>query len=217
MDCSGYRKVLEDSAQNERHKPARYQQFERILASQVRGQCLEVGCGDGNWTAFLAEYSRQLVSLDLSLRRIGLAKKNSPGVTFVLSDARYLPFKDKSFDTICALEVIEHLPKASDQDRFLQELRRVLKDQGQLLISTPNKPLFRIYCKITKEEHSTHFCELSYRQFKSLLKDNFSSVKIYGQFGWLGRCYKFTPFKFIHGILSKWAFVCKALLAVCRV
>lgn len=52
----------------------------------------------------------------------------------ILGDVRYLPFKDKSFDAIICMEVLEHLQKG-DGEKLLSELERVARKQ--ILLTTP--------------------------------------------------------------------------------
>ena len=207
-----YRLSLEKSAEVERSKVSIYDEFRVIINKEIKGKCLEIGCGDGLSTSFLKNKVPFLISLDLSEKRIRIAKKINNDVMFVLADARKLPFKDAVFDSICAFEVIEHLPTREDHVKFLSEIKRVLSKKGTFLISTPNKPLFRIYCWLLRERHSTHFSELNYFQFKSILRKHFSFVRIYGKFGWFSPFYKYKFIKKIHEILSKFTPFCKGYL-----
>lgn len=52
----------------------------------------------------------------------------------IQADAQHLPFKEASFNTIFALEVIEHLNKP---EQFLEEANRVLTEKGKLILTTP--------------------------------------------------------------------------------
>jgi ubiquinone/menaquinone biosynthesis C-methylase UbiE len=98
-----------------------------------------------------------------------------------------LQFKDQVFDLVVSFEVIEHL---SNQELFLSEAKRVLKDSGTFIASTPNKSFYpQDFFSSSKE--SEHVRELSHLEFVQLLEDYFPSVKLYGQF------YTF-PFRFIH-------------------
>lgn len=207
---------MELSVEIERCQPGVYQEFKGRVLSHAKGKCLEIGCGDGVWSRILKEHVQELVALDLSCRRIEIARKDNPEVKFILSDARELPFKDKSFETIYALEVIEHLPSYAEQVRFLQEISRVLEEDGVCLISTPNKPWFRLYSWILRERHPTHFSELNYFQFRKLLKEVFPQVEIEGKFGWLSPWYRFSLVRKLHNLLSRFKFLCKSLLAICR-
>ncbi len=60
--------------------------------------------------------------------------KRFPTVT-VLMDAHFLAFKDSSFDRIVCFEVLEHL---SSPFKALKEFRRVLKNDGDVILSVPN-------------------------------------------------------------------------------
>jgi predicted SAM-dependent methyltransferase len=61
----------------------------------------------------------------------------------VVCSVMHLPFVDESFDTCTMLEVIEHMD-VTTQKKALEEVHRVLKDEGQFIISTPNL-LFGLY------------------------------------------------------------------------
>lgn len=218
MDFHEYKLSLELSAKEESHALSPYNDFMDFILARVKGRCLDIGCGDGLYTEILKKKSTSLVSIDLSQERIKMAMKaiNSSDVNFILTDTRLLPFKPDSFDSICAFEVIEHLPSAEDHMKFLSEVKRVLSCDGVFLISTPNKPLFWIYCLLSGEKHPTHFSELNYFQFKSILKKHFSSVKIRGKFGYLSVFYQFYIARRLHNFLNKLPPLCKGLFGVCK-
>lgn len=218
MDFKDYRNNLEGSVEKERHRLTPYKEYIDLILTYVQGRCLEVGCGDGIWSRILKDNCARLVCLDLSQERVRFTRQNmaGPGADFIVSDARKMPFKDASFNTIVALEIIEHLPSRKEHDIFLGEIKRLLKTGGVLLISTPNKPLFRIYCKIAREAYPTHFSELNYFQFRLVLKRSFSSIKIYGRLGWLSLFYQYRIVRQAHNLLSKATPLCKGLLGVCR-
>ena len=66
-----------------------------------------------------------------------------------------LPFPDKSFDIVLMLEVIEHL--YNDPMRVLSEVNRVLKDDGALILSTPNVNSWQSVLKMLTGEHPYRF------------------------------------------------------------
>ena len=127
---NNYKGRLEKSAEIERCHKSPYGEFSDVILRSIKGECLEIGCGDGVWTSLFRDRCRTLFSLDLSLRRVQRTRKANTRVNFVLCDARYLPFKDEAFDSVFALEVIEHLPNVFEHSRFLQEIKRVLKRGG---------------------------------------------------------------------------------------
>ena len=214
---SEYRNILDKYVDEKKYcKESEYKDYAEFILQFVKGRCLEIGCGDGAWTPLFRDRCRVLFSLDLSLKRVKRTRKANPQVNFVLCDARYLPFKNEAFDSVVALEVIEHLPNVFEHSRFLQEIKRVLKREGVALISTPNKPIFRFYSRLTKDSDSTHFSELNYFQFREILSRTFSDVKLYGKFGWLSPFYKYRFIRKLHGFLSKFVPFCKGLLAVCK-
>lgn len=92
---------------------------------------LDLGCGRGE---FLSQLQNNfLVGIDIV--------KNSflsEYYNFVCGDARSLPFKSKSFKMITCFELIEHLDPIHLKNIFI-EAKRVIKDDGILYVSTPNK------------------------------------------------------------------------------
>lgn len=65
----------------------------------------------------------------------------------ILADGRYLPFKEQSFNSVLAIEVIEHVgqerrtavARMMERRKFAEELMRVCKEGGVIFLSTPNK------------------------------------------------------------------------------
>jgi len=93
---------------------------------------LDVGCGTGINLGILAKFGR-VVGLDSSKEALQFARKR--GFTNLRQGrAEKLPFANKFFDLVTALDVIEHI---ADDLRALQEFHRVLTDDGLLLITAP--------------------------------------------------------------------------------
>jgi ubiquinone/menaquinone biosynthesis C-methylase UbiE len=89
---------------------------------------LEVGCGTGHFTRWLAERGFQVVGLDLSrVMLLEAAKYN--GQRYVLADASALPFDGRSFDVVALITTLEFL---ADQRQALSEAVRVAR-KGLLL------------------------------------------------------------------------------------
>lgn len=55
----------------------------------------------------------------------------------IIGDARFLPIRDEVFDLVFFTDVIEHVPEGYEL-RSLQEICRVLKKEGKIILSTPN-------------------------------------------------------------------------------
>ncbi len=96
---------------------------------------LEVGCGDAAFTTELAEYSNTVTAIDLSAGQIKENIARFPGINFLQHDvAARLPFADGAFEVVWCSEVLEHL---FDPAFALQEMRRVLRPGGRLLVTVP--------------------------------------------------------------------------------
>jgi SAM-dependent methyltransferase len=107
-------------------------------ASQYCGgrDVLDVPCGMG-WGTSLISGVRSLTGVDLCADAIAEAKRRyGHRAHFVVGDMSTLEFGDSSFDVVCCLEGIEHVPVEIGQ-RFLRESWRVIRADGLLLLSSP--------------------------------------------------------------------------------
>jgi SAM-dependent methyltransferase len=100
---------------------------------------LDVACGEGYGSAFLGRSAAYVAGVDVSAEAIAHAERTyaRPGaVEFVQASCTRLPFPEASFDVAVSFETLEHI---EGQDAFLDELARVLKPDGVLVLSCPNK------------------------------------------------------------------------------
>lgn len=104
-----------------------------------RGPVLDVGCGNGIYTQHLAKKAGSAVGVDHNLKNLAWAKREFPQVAFALSGGETLPFADQSFEAVMLTEVLEH---TRDDRQTLQEIARVTKPDGWLLLSTPHRGMF---------------------------------------------------------------------------
>ena len=107
----------------------------QALLPPVAGlRVLDAGCGGGRTSAWLVEQGADVVGLDASPELLRLARERLPSASFVLGDlAEPLPFEDGSFDVAVAGLVMHYL---RDWAPALRELRRVLRPDGVLVLST---------------------------------------------------------------------------------
>ena len=130
---------------------------------------------------------------------LDLEKESKPDV---LSTCLKTPFPDNSFDTVTALELIEHFD-SRDQDRFLDEVYRILKRKGQFIVSTPNISeatrklhdfLFYVsHMVYARKDVHAHKGELTHHQLKrKLLNHDFKikSEKSFSFFNYVVECEK---------------------------
>ncbi|MDO8626621.1 MAG: methyltransferase domain-containing protein [Candidatus Magasanikbacteria bacterium] len=121
------------------HEPAGVRK-QKIIAACLRGQegrgeILDIGCGVGHLSAFMASLGFKVTAVDEDAPSIALAKEqygNQPGIKWLVGSVEAI--RDR-FDFVTAFEVCEHVPEL---DIFLERLKTRLKPGGQLIISVPN-------------------------------------------------------------------------------
>jgi len=140
------------------------------LEDQVSGKIvLDAACGVGYGTHILANSATKVYGIDIDKESISYAQKKyvSDNITFEVASVTKLPYEDNYFDVIVSFEIIEHLNK-KEQEKFLSEIKRVLKEDGSLIISTPDKTEYS-----EKEEYINHF---HIHEFYNFLKSKFNYV-----------------------------------------
>lgn len=110
---------------------------------------LNVGCGKGDYNYYLQDKFEEVVGIDVNKYDISIAKKltRNKKIKYFVMNATNLKFKDNYFDTVICIDVLEHV---KDRDRLLEEVHRVLKKDGQLILSVPNYDFPITYDPINK-------------------------------------------------------------------
>jgi SAM-dependent methyltransferase len=114
------------------HKPLEREMLDRFAAS-VTGRICDLGCGPGQTAAYLHMRGTNVFGLDLSPGMIEQARRLHPDITFEQGDMRALKLDTDSLGGIVAFYCIIHIPRGEVTD-VLQELKRVLKPGGRLLV-----------------------------------------------------------------------------------
>ncbi|WP_407423483.1 class I SAM-dependent methyltransferase [Methanobrevibacter sp.] len=110
---------------------------DEILKSQL-GKILDVGCGNGNLFTFLPDGRYELFGVDFSENMIIEAKNNCKAkASFNVADAERLPFSDDTFDIVVCNASFHHY---IHPNTVLEEMHRVLRDGGKVLIGDPYIP-----------------------------------------------------------------------------
>ena len=142
---------------------------------------LDYGCGRGYGAALVSNYADTIIGVDINKEVINYCNKthSALNLSFEKIDPNYLlPFEDKFFDVIVSFQVIEHIPEVQ---RYLFELKRVLKDGGVLFITTPNRK--HRLLPLQKPWNPEHIREYSLRLLYEELIPVFKKVKVLGVYG----------------------------------
>ena len=135
---------------------------------------LDLGCGSGYGAKLIAEEASEVVAADLSPEAIHYARENfsAAHLHYLLTDATLLSLASNSFDVVLCFEVIEHLTR---QECLLEEIHRILKSNGILIVSTPNRLFYTEERKLVNPYHTREF---SFGEFRDLLEKYFAKVEV---------------------------------------
>lgn len=151
--------------------------FARPLAHGLR--VLDAACGEGYGSALLADVAAEVVGLDISPEAIAHARARygtRANLRFDVADCTVLDhLPSASFDLISSFETLEHVQA---QERMLDGFARLLKPDGLLLVSTPDK---RNYTDIPGVVNEYHVRELYRDEFEALLAPRFAAFRLFGQ------------------------------------
>jgi len=139
---------------------------------------IDVACGSGYGTNIIAKArAKEVTGVDISKEAIEYANQNykEKNSEYIEADATQLPLENNSFEVAVSFETIEHLEKHQD---FLNEITRVIKKDGLLVISSPNKAIY-------PEGNEYHYREFTKKEFLTILKKKFKHVKIFQQNNYL--------------------------------
>jgi hypothetical protein len=138
---------------------------------------LDIACGEGYGSNLLARTARLVVGVDVDAASVAHAREAYPAdnLRFLEGTCAAIPLADRSVDLVVSFETLEH----HDQHReMMVEVRRVLRPDGVLLISTPDR---RTYSDLTGYANPFHIRELYPPEFEDLLRMFFDRVAVYGQ------------------------------------
>ena len=135
---------------------------------------LDAACGTGFGARMLAHSgARTVVGIDLAPAALGNAPSANLPTYFACADGHALPFPDACFDAVTSFETIEHL---AAPEHFLEELQRVLRRGGVLVLSTPNARITEHYPR-----NPFHLKEYYPEELAELLRSRFRDVWLFGQ------------------------------------
>ena len=139
---------------------------------------LDAASGEGYGAALLARTAASVLGIDLSPEAVAHAQSRygGPRLRFQQGDVLRLDgVADASLDLVVSFETLEHL---AEHDDLLAAFARVLKPEGLLVISTPDK---HTYTDLASHQNPNHVRELYREEFEALLSRHFARHRLYGQ------------------------------------
>lgn len=149
-----------------------------LVLDLVKGKhILDIACGEGYGSNLLADNAASVTAVDISTDTIIKAKKKykKDNLNFIVGSADSIPLENDRYDFVISFETLEHLE--NHEDMFL-EIKRVLKPEGILIISTPDK---KKYSDDTGYNNPFHVKELYKADFISLIKRHFNYSSLFYQ------------------------------------
>ncbi|MBN2203311.1 MAG: methyltransferase domain-containing protein [Candidatus Aenigmarchaeota archaeon] len=172
---------------NELKKRKAYEAFLHLYrykyaAKNLRGKVLDIGCGAGfnlknkNW-----------YGIDMDKEAIKMSKKK--GIVKLGSISK-IPFKNNTFEGVCCLEVIEHVPGKKSP---VKEITRVLRTGGRVVISTPNPRLINFAKRLgwSDDVHDSKDYFIEEKELINIFKKNGFKLKEARHFFWIPSSLRF--------------------------
>jgi 2-polyprenyl-3-methyl-5-hydroxy-6-metoxy-1,4-benzoquinol methylase len=113
-------------------------EIKTCLKINTKDIIIDIGCGSGVQIRETgASKAKLAIGVDLNKNALLFAReKKIPNTDYIIADAEKLPFKSENIDKIICAEIIEHLINPKD---MILEIKRVLKKNGEIIITTPNE------------------------------------------------------------------------------
>jgi SAM-dependent methyltransferase len=141
----------------------------------AKKRVLDIACGEGYGTKALLEAgAHSVIGVDVSEHACAHARKKYQ-VDARQGSAEAIPVPDGSVDTIVSFETIEHV---DNPGLFLDECIRVLDRDGDLIISTPNRDIYKYNIDV---KNIYHVSEMSEMEFVDELQSRFRDVRVFSQ------------------------------------
>jgi glycosyltransferase involved in cell wall biosynthesis/SAM-dependent methyltransferase len=150
-----------------------------LLAREISHakRVLDIACGEGYGSAILSTVAAHVIGVDIAADVVQHAtvKYGGPHVEFRQGSCESIPLDDRSVDIVVSFETIEHI---SAHEEMMREIRRVLRADGRLIISSPDR---RQYSAVEGNQNPYHVRELDRDEFEQLLGRHFAHVTLIGQ------------------------------------
>ena len=155
-----------------------WHRYHFVLPLIVGKKVLDVASGEGYGSALMATAASSVTGVDVSTDAVAHASAayaERGNLNFIAASCASLPFDDATFDTVVSFETIEHILA---QNEFLDEIKRVLKPSGALIMSSPNRAE---YSDARGYDNEFHLKELYRAEFAELLGARFRHLRWFSQ------------------------------------
>lgn len=138
---------------------------------------LDIASGEGYGSYILSKNALEVIGVDIDKETVLDAQKKylSDNLTFKIGSADNIPVDSDSIDIVVSFETIEHHDK---HEEMLLEIKRILKPDGILIMSSPDK---KYYSDLTGQKNPFHVKELYFDEFKSLVNSHFCFANFFFQ------------------------------------
>jgi 2-polyprenyl-3-methyl-5-hydroxy-6-metoxy-1,4-benzoquinol methylase len=151
------------------------------------GRLLDIGCAYG---LLVNTASEHFEGYGIDVSKFALAKSREFCKSDVsMSSAEKLPFRDESFDVVTLMDTLEHVPLMS---RCLQDVTRVLRGNGILMLQLPNPLLWTRVCGRFGLADKTHENDLLMDEWKTILDHH--GLRVKKSFGLISYSYRTAKF-----------------------
>lgn len=138
---------------------------------------LDIASGEGYGSFILSKNALEVIGVDIDFEAVNNAnnKYSNDNLKYITGSAENIPLKSNSIDVVVSFETIEHHDK---HEEMLLEIKRVLKKDGLLIMSSPDK---KYYSDIPNYKNKFHIKELYFEEFEKLIKKHFKFSSFYVQ------------------------------------
>lgn len=138
---------------------------------------LDIASGEGYGSSLMASVAKSITGVDIDPEAVKHASETyrKPNLRYLHGSATQIPIASATMDVVVSFETIEHL---NEHQLMMEEIKRVLRPDGLVIISSPDK---KFYTEQQSHYNDYHCKELYFEEFEKLIRSNFSSTRFYFQ------------------------------------